>query len=147
VAVSETMLPRCQTDLPAGLRLLVVEGLDDARGFYEGVLELPVLRDSGRGLVLGAGTPPVPVIALCPGDSLRLDGSRRLIHALLAAQGGSWVQVVTADLDAMIGRLAARGAPILQPALVRADGSRAGAALDPWDNTVRLVAGAADDTR
>ena len=98
-----------------------------------------MLRRVERGLLLGGGAPLVPGLTLCPADSLRLDGSRRLIHGLLAAQGGSWMQLVTTDLDATLARLKAHGAPTLRPAARRPDGVRAGTALDLWDNTLRLV--------
>lgn len=133
------MLCRSHAHLPPQLRVLVVGDLDRAREVYGDGLGLPVLRRVERGLLLGAGVPPVPVLTLCPADSLGIDGSRRLIHALLAAQGGSWVQLAATDLDATVARLRAHGASVLQPANQRADGSRVCTALDLWDNTIRLV--------
>ncbi len=133
------MLCRAYTDLPPRLRVLAVGDLRAARNLYRDVLGLPVLRHVEQGLLLGAGAPPVPVLTLCPVASLGIAGSRRLVHGLLAAQGGSWVQLATTDMDATLARLSARGAPILEVASERADGSRAGAALDPWNNTLRLV--------
>jgi hypothetical protein len=125
-------------DLPR-LRVLVVGDLGEAHHLYGDVLGLPVLRQAERGLLLGAGAPPVPALALCPASSLRIGGARRLIHALLAAQGGSWAQIATADLDATLAGLTASGALVVRPPCESADGSRAGAALDPWENTLRLV--------
>jgi catechol 2,3-dioxygenase-like lactoylglutathione lyase family enzyme len=133
------MLCRRHAHLPPQLRVLVVGDLAAARDLYGDGLGLPVLRHGKRGLLLGAGAPPVPLLALCPAAALELDGSRRTIRALLAAQGGSWVQLATSDLDATLARLRAYGGATLEPVAERADGSRAGAALDPWDNTLRVV--------
>lgn len=91
------------------------------------------------GAVPGRGRASRPSPDAVPGRLARDDGSPRLIHALLAAQGGSWVQLATTDVDATSARLRAYGASTIEPAAKRADGLRAGAALDPWDNTLRLV--------
>lgn len=133
------MLCHAHIDLPPQLRVLVVGDLRGARHLYGDLLGLEVLRDGDRGVLLGAGAPPVPALTLCPAAALRIDGSRSLVHALLAAQGGSWVQLATTDLDATLSRLNAYGAYIVGDTAERPDGARVGAALDPWDNTLRLV--------
>lgn len=134
---------RLLTDLHPGLRLLVVGELELARDLYRDVLGLPVLRERARGLLLGAGSPPVPVLTLCPADPSGLDGTHRLVQGLIAAQGGAWAQLWTTDVDATLARLRAHGAATLRLGHVRADGRRVGAAADPWGNTLRLVQTAA----
>lgn len=134
------MLCRSRTHhLPPHLRIIVVGDLDRARELYCDELGLPALHQLEQGLLLGAGKPPVPALTLCPAAALDVARSRRLILALIAGQGGSWVQLATTDLEATLARLRARGAPIVQRARRCPDGAVAGVALDPWENTLRLV--------
>lgn len=130
-------------DLQVSAICLVVHDLDQALGFYCGVLGLEVrgtAEDKARVSVGPPSQPGVRLVLELPGlDTAVLPDDRHAVEDLAAGGLLGRIGFVTGDCDATFECIEAAGAEVMQEPIDRPCGARDCAFLDPSGNMLRFT--------
>ena len=119
------------------IQLLAVGDRAQARAFYVGGLDLELIGESRRGLLVGRRGQLLIGLLI---DGVRPTADRRLlVEALATPAGAGAVELPTENCVTAFCTIAATGAEVIRGPWASADGALECLVRDPWGNVVRLV--------